>query len=479
MSSAAIIAIAIAVVVVLGAIAFVTLARRTDVRGAGALSGETRKRDHAARRARADAESLAANRPTRSPAAPVSSGRRSRPGPWTPPDPEAIGVSRRQFFNRATVTLMSAGIGAFAAAGFVAFLWPPATAASAGRCRRQARRHHRRHRRAARASSTAPEARTWITEYPADALPKAEAVYPPAISPGCETASSCCTRSARTSAAACRSASSSRGSSARATARSTTRSVRRRRGPAPRGMDRFAVSVDAGGTSPIDTGTVITGPPIGTNTTGQEAEGPHCITGAANTDDPDGRLRHDRHRVRSSSRSSSSAAGSSTPLFNQRGGAQGARLGDRARAPTASRTTTTRCSRASASSACSSSACCCSWSSSSACRCTGCSSRPARPGPRRGSTTPSPGGARSCSRPTADGGFNCAGCHGGMKATGGAAPYTVTDPATGEVTRGQLDAPALNTVLYRFSPRTRCAYILTYGRPSRRCRRGASPAADR
>ncbi len=31
--------------------------------------------------------------------------------PWSPPDPEAIGVSRRQFFNRATVTLMSAGIG--------------------------------------------------------------------------------------------------------------------------------------------------------------------------------------------------------------------------------------------------------------------------------------------------------------------------------------------------------------------------------
>ena len=29
----------------------------------------------------------------------------------------------------------------------------------------------------------------------------------------------------------------------------------------------------------IDTGTVFPGPPIGTNTTGQEAEGPHCIGG--------------------------------------------------------------------------------------------------------------------------------------------------------------------------------------------------------
>ena len=35
--------------------------------------------------------------------------------PFEPPDPEAVGVSRRQFFNRATVTLMAVGIGAFAA----------------------------------------------------------------------------------------------------------------------------------------------------------------------------------------------------------------------------------------------------------------------------------------------------------------------------------------------------------------------------
>ncbi|NBO98199.1 MAG: hypothetical protein EBV13_05655 [Actinobacteria bacterium] len=29
----------------------------------------------------------------------------------------------------------------------------------------------------------------------------------------------------------------------------------------------------------IDTGTVFGGPPIGVNTTGQEAEGPHCVGG--------------------------------------------------------------------------------------------------------------------------------------------------------------------------------------------------------
>ena len=40
--------------------------------------------------------------------------------------------------------------------------------------------------------------------------------------------------------------------------------------------------------------------------------------------------------------------------------------------------------------------------------------------------------------PTADGGFNCAGCHGGMNGGGGAAPYNLTDPATGEVTAVEL-----------------------------------------
>ena len=65
---------------------------------------------------------------------------------------------------------------------------------------------------------------------------------------------------------------------------------------------------------------------------------------------------------------------------------------------------------------------------------------------------------------TADGGFNCAGCHGGMKAQGGVAAYTITDPRTGEVQAVNWTAPALNTVLYRFSV-DEVTYILTYGRP--------------
>lgn len=66
--------------------------------------------------------------------------------------------------------------------------------------------------------------------------------------------------------------------------------------------------------------------------------------------------------------------------------------------------------------------------------------------------------------PTAEGGYNCAGCHGGMNATGGVAAYSVTDPTTGEVKAVSWKAPALNTVLYRYSE-DEVRFILNYGRP--------------
>ncbi len=65
---------------------------------------------------------------------------------------------------------------------------------------------------------------------------------------------------------------------------------------------------------------------------------------------------------------------------------------------------------------------------------------------------------------TADGGFNCAGCHGGMTAGGGVAPWAVTDPLTGEVKSVNWKAPALSTVLYKFSEEE-VRFILNYGRP--------------
>ncbi len=59
--------------------------------------------------------------------------------------------------------------------------------------------------------------------------------------------------------------------------------------------------------------------------------------------------------------------------------------------------------------------------------------------------------------------LQCANCH-GAKGTGGFAPYTYTDPNTGVAHSAQWKAPALNTVLYRFSP-SEVNTIITLGRP--------------
>jgi len=47
-------------------------------------------------------------------------------------------------------------------------------------------------------------------------------------------------------------------------------------GPAPRGMDRFRVSV-TDGVLFVDTSVVVLGPPRGTDTINQPPEGPFCV----------------------------------------------------------------------------------------------------------------------------------------------------------------------------------------------------------
>ena len=64
---------------------------------------------------------------------------------------------------------------------------------------------------------------------------------------------------------------------------------------------------------------------------------------------------------------------------------------------------------------------------------------------------------------TAEGGYNCAGCH-GANGGGGQAPYTITDALTGEVTAVNWNAPAINNVLYRYDE-SEVQFILVYGRP--------------
>ena len=201
--------------------------------------------------------------------------------PWVPPDPEALGVSRRQFFNRATISLMGAGIGTFSAAAFVAFLWPTKTGGFGGKVPvGQTRRHQGGIKHRAAASSTPPRPRL-DHRVPVRRAPEGRGGLPSSLLPGIDAGHHrSATRSARTSAAASRSACRASGSSAGATVRSTTASARRRAARPRAAWTTSRSTISAAGDVTVDTGTIVPGPAIGTNTTGQEAEGPHCV-GAA------------------------------------------------------------------------------------------------------------------------------------------------------------------------------------------------------
>ena len=95
--------------------------------------------------------------------------------------------------------------------------------------------------------------------------------------PAWSRASSRCTSGACTSAAACRGARRSQWFECPCHGSKYNRVGEKKAGPAPRGLDRFHATQSRRGSIAIDTGNIFLGPPIGTNTTGQNAEGPLCV----------------------------------------------------------------------------------------------------------------------------------------------------------------------------------------------------------
>jgi cytochrome b6-f complex iron-sulfur subunit len=283
MNTTAAIVIGIAVAIVLGALAFMTLARRSDVRGAGALSQETVRRDAKARaaapvvaeRTGADAEAEGVAARTGTALVPVKQD--TGLTPWIAPDPEAVGVSRRQFFNRASIGLMGAGIGTFSAAAFVAFLWPTKTGGFGGKVPVGRYDDIISGIRSGNGFFYAPEARAWITQYPTDALPKAEAVYDEAILVGLRQGLIASYQKCPHLGCRVPQCVSSQWFECGCHGSQYNRVGEKKGGPAPRGMDHFPLEFAPSGDVTVNTGIIAQGRPIGTNTTGQEAEGPHCV----------------------------------------------------------------------------------------------------------------------------------------------------------------------------------------------------------
>jgi len=283
MDSSAVVLIAVVVVVLLGGLfVFTTSARRDRASALGKVRQE----------ARDEAASLLSHGDE---GGPTVSGREveraallsrrggslvvvapggAPPAPRAPMDPEALGVTRRQFFNRSIVGFFTLGLTGFGAAS-IGFLWPTLSGGFGAKIKVGKLDEILGEIRTKKAPFYLAEARTWITAYPADATGKAAKAYQGAVLEGMKEGvvalyQKCVHLGCRVPFCG-----SSQWFECPCHGSKYNRVGEKKAGPAPRGLDRFEVAV-SGGVLTVDTGKLIQGPVIGTNTTGQEAEGPHC-----------------------------------------------------------------------------------------------------------------------------------------------------------------------------------------------------------
>lgn len=281
MSTTTILAIAVPVLVVLAGMLLFAAARRRDTdRATGVMSSETIRRDRGPVTLDEGGASVEAREVERA----AVLARRAETVPaerppvaWVPPDEEMVGLSRRQFFNRSIIALFGFGLSGFGAA-VLAFLWPSGTggfgaAITIGKISDILSQIDE-----GNGFYYYPDGQMWLTRYPSGALEKARAVYSAEELAGMEEGVVALWQKCPHLGCRVPECQTSQWFECPCHGSQYNQVGEKKGGPAPRGMDRFAMQV-SNGVLTVDTGTVIEGPPIGTDTTGQEAEGPNCITG--------------------------------------------------------------------------------------------------------------------------------------------------------------------------------------------------------
>ena len=276
----------IALVLLAGILVFAASKRRDADSAISEVSAETRRRDRERVKASVGAAAVEGGVSGRdlekSTAIEQRKGDLVAPGtnadvePWVEPDPEVIGVARRQFLNRAILGVSAINLGGFGLA-FIAQLWPGASEGFGSVIRVGAIPDVLAEITANNGFLYRPEGRMWITEFPAGALEKAAPVYAgttawPGIEAGVKAIFQKCPH------LGCRvpECGSSQYFECPCHGSFYNRVGEKRGGPAPRGMDFFGMSVE-GGVLSVDTGDIIFGPDIGIDSTGQEREGPSCL----------------------------------------------------------------------------------------------------------------------------------------------------------------------------------------------------------
>ncbi|HEX7166108.1 MAG TPA: Rieske 2Fe-2S domain-containing protein [Acidimicrobiales bacterium] len=265
----------IALVVLGGVFTFVTTRSRDRAAAVGALSRETRKKDKGIQAIREEDNARRTGREIeRAESRVLVETRPAPPAPREPLDPEAYGVTRRQFFNRSITAMFAIGLAGFGTT-VIAFLYPTLSGGFGSKIRAGQLTDILGQINDAREPFYVPEGRFYLNPYPKGDVSKAKAAYSGGVLEGMEAGVvalyqkcvhlGCRVPWCKTSQwfeCPCH------GSQYNSVGEKTG-------GPAPRGLDRFSVSVD-GGAVVVDTKQVVQGPPVGVDTIGQQAEGPHC-----------------------------------------------------------------------------------------------------------------------------------------------------------------------------------------------------------
>jgi len=278
------VAIPIIIIIAVGIATVIVLANRRG-RTTGALSRETRQRDASIEPApvseassSTDLETAGRERADETRATyenvPAKRGRRDAVI-WEPVDEEELGVSRRQFLNRGLLTTVGISVAGFGAA-CLGFLWPTGSGGFGGKVGAGKTSDIISEIQDTSAPFYVPEGRAYIVQYPPEDLPAAKRVYSPITYAGMEEGFVALYQ--RCVHLGCRVpwCDSSQWFECPCHGSKYNRVGEKKAGPAPRGLDRFAITVD-GGNLTIDTGVIEIGPPIGTDTTHQQQEGPLCV----------------------------------------------------------------------------------------------------------------------------------------------------------------------------------------------------------
>ena len=258
------VAIPIIVILVIAVVTTIVLAANRQRANTGLLSRETKQRDSSGD-AEADAavssstelETTGRERADDTRATYETTPATRKRGDvtvWEPVDEEELGVSRRQFLNRSLVGVVGFSVAGFGAA-CLGFLWPTGSSGFGGKINAGKTSDIIDYIQSHAAPFYIPEARAYVVEYPPTDLAAAKKVYSPVTYAGMEQGFVALYQ--RCVHLGCRVpwCQSSQWFECPCHGSKYNRVGEKKAGPAPRGLDRFALTV-AGGNMTIDTGNI-------------------------------------------------------------------------------------------------------------------------------------------------------------------------------------------------------------------------------